>query len=118
MSAVFRSINPKNNKLHRTFEAVSSKDLEGLIDRSYQRFRYKYAQGHSRIQRRFEKLGYLQQILAENKQKYAGLMTQEMGKPITQAEGEIDKCISHLKYYIENAERFVQDEELDIINPN
>ena len=49
MSAVFRSINPKNNKLHRTFEAVSSKDLESLIDRSYQRFRYKYAQGHTRI---------------------------------------------------------------------
>ena len=45
-------------------------------------------------------------------------MTQEMGKPITQAEGEIDKCISHLKYYIENAERFVQDEELDIANQN
>ena len=45
-------------------------------------------------------------------------MTQEMGKPIAQSEGEIDKCISHLKYYIENAERFVQDEELDIINPN
>ena len=75
MSAIFRSINPKNNKLHRTFEAVGSKDLESIIDRSYQRFRYKYAQGHTRISRRFEKLGYLQQILAENKAKYAGLMT-------------------------------------------
>ena len=45
-------------------------------------------------------------------------MTQEMGKPITQAEGEIDKCISHIQYYIDNTERFLADEELDIMNPN
>lgn len=118
MSVLFRSINPKNNKLYRTFEAVSNKDLEAQIDRSYQRFRYKYAQGHTRIERRFEKLGYLSQILLDNKSRYAELMTQEMGKPIVQAEAEIDKCIAHLKYYIENTDRFIQDEELDIINPN
>ena len=41
-----------------------------------------------------------------------------MGKPITQAEGEIDKCISHIQYYIDNTERFLADEELDIMNPN
>ena len=56
--------------------------------------------------------------MAENKARYAGLMVQEMGKPIKQAEGEIDKCIAHLKYYIENTERFVADEELEILNPN
>lgn len=49
---------------------------------------------------------------------YAGLMTQEMGKPIAQSEAEVDKCISHLQYYIDNSERFLQDEELDIINQN
>jgi succinate-semialdehyde dehydrogenase/glutarate-semialdehyde dehydrogenase len=107
MSVIFKSINPKNNKLHRSFEAMPYKDLEGVIDRSYQRFRYKYAQGHSRLLRRFEKMGYLKAILAENKTHYAQLMTQEMGKPILQAEGEIDKCIGHLDYYIENSERFL-----------
>ena len=110
MSVVFKSINPKNNKLHRTFEAISNKDLESTIERSYQRFRYKYAQGHNRLLRRFEKMGYLKQILAENKGRYAQLMTKEMGKPIAQAEGEIDKCIAHLDYYIENSSKFLEDE--------
>jgi succinate-semialdehyde dehydrogenase / glutarate-semialdehyde dehydrogenase len=118
MAAIFKSINPKNNKLHRTFEAVSNKDLDGVVDRSYQRFRYKYAQGHSRLMRRFEKMGYLKSILTENKSMYAGLMTQEMGKPIVQAEAEIDKCISHLDYYIQNSERFLEDEVLKLSNPN
>ena len=35
MSVAFRSINPKNNKLYRTFEAISNTELEGKIDRSY-----------------------------------------------------------------------------------
>jgi len=56
--------------------------------------------------------------LAENKEQYAGLITQEMGKPITQSRAEIDKCISHMQYYIENSERFLADEHLDIINPH
>ena len=43
MSVAFKSINPKNNKLYRTFEAISNKEVEQVIDRSYQRFRYKYA---------------------------------------------------------------------------
>jgi len=75
MSIAFRSINPKNNKLYRTFEAIGNNELEKSIERSYQRFRYKYAQGHLRLKRRFEKLTYLQQILAEKKTVYAGLIT-------------------------------------------
>ena len=82
MSVAFKSINPKNNKLYRTFEAISNKEVDQVIDRSYQRFRYKYAQGNTRLNRRFEKLGYLAEILKENKPRYAELMTQEMGKPI------------------------------------
>ena len=39
-----------------------------------------------------------------------------MGKPITQAEAEVDKCIAHLDYYIENSEKFLEDTELDIKN--
>ena len=116
MSVTFRSINPKNGKLHRTFEAITNKELDGHIDRSYQRFRYKYSQGHTRLQRRFEKLGFLQEIFEENKATYASLIVQEMGKPLAQAEGEIDKCISHMQWYKDNAERFLQDEELNIVN--
>jgi len=107
MSVTFRSINPKNNKLHRTFEAITNRELEQVVDRSYQRFRYKYAQGHSRLQRRFQKLGYLQDILRENKATYAALITQEMGKPISESEGEIDKCVAHLQWYVDNTERFL-----------
>ena len=70
----------------------------------------KYSQSHSELSRRFEKLSILQTILAKNKQEYAKLITQEMGKPITQSEAEIDKCISHCQYYIDNSVRHLTDE--------
>ena len=52
--------------------------------------------------------------MTENKNEYAMLMTQEMGKPIVQAEAEIDKCIAHLDYYVSNSERFLADEDLKL----
>ena len=44
-------------------------------------------------------------------------MTQEMGKPIVQAEAEIDKCIKHLDYYVSVSEKFLADEELKLSQP-
>jgi hypothetical protein len=35
MSVIFRSINPKNNKLVKTFEAISYKELDEKIDQAY-----------------------------------------------------------------------------------
>jgi succinate-semialdehyde dehydrogenase/glutarate-semialdehyde dehydrogenase len=114
MTTVFRSINPKNNRLFRTFEAISYKELDIKIEASYNRFRAKYSKGLEDLPRRFQKLGYVKQNLRENKENYASLITQEMGKPITQAELEIEKCISHIDYYIANATRFMQPEHLEV----
>ena len=42
------------------------------------------------------------------------MVTKEMGKPIAQSVGEIDKSIAHLDYYIENSAHFLEPEPLDL----
>ena len=39
-----------------------------------------------------------------------------MGKPIAQSQGEIDKSMAHLDYYIENSARFLEPEALELKN--
>ncbi|WP_336358888.1 NAD-dependent succinate-semialdehyde dehydrogenase [Haloarcula sp. CGMCC 1.6347] len=50
------------------------------------------------------------EVLRENKQRYAELMTREMGKPITQAVAEVEKCAWACDHYAEYAHKYLSDE--------
>lgn len=49
-------------------------------------------------------------ILKTNKDQYARLMAQEMGKPFTQGQSEIEKCVFVCDFYAEHAEFFLTPE--------
>jgi succinate-semialdehyde dehydrogenase/glutarate-semialdehyde dehydrogenase len=62
-------------------------------------------------------IGERQQLLAsaadelrESKEEYAELMTREMGKPISGAIAEIEKCAWVCEYYAERADEFLASE--------
>jgi acyl-CoA reductase-like NAD-dependent aldehyde dehydrogenase len=48
--------------------------------------------------------------LRQNKTRLAGIMTAEMGKPIVEAEAEIEKCAWNCEFYAENAEAFLKND--------
>jgi succinate-semialdehyde dehydrogenase/glutarate-semialdehyde dehydrogenase len=50
------------------------------------------------------------QTLKKRRADYARLMTVEMGKPIVQAEAEIDKCAWNCEFYADHAERFLAEQ--------
>ena len=118
MSQIYRSVNPKNNKLLKTFDTISDAVLEKKIEASYQRFRYNYTHMDNILPEKFEKMAYLSNAFTERKHEFASIITSEMGKPINQAKGELDRIITHLNYYIANTNKFLEYEHLDIINPN
>ncbi|MGG7033830.1 MAG: NAD-dependent succinate-semialdehyde dehydrogenase [Flavobacterium sp.] len=61
---------------------------------------------------RTELLLKLKDVLAEHRIRYATLITQEMGKPITQSLAEIDKCGLLCEYYAQNSESFLQSKHI------
>jgi succinate-semialdehyde dehydrogenase/glutarate-semialdehyde dehydrogenase len=56
-------------------------------------------------------------LLRERKDKYAHLLTLEMGKITAEALGEVELSASILEYYADNAEKLLQPETLPVANP-
>jgi acyl-CoA reductase-like NAD-dependent aldehyde dehydrogenase len=65
---------------------------------------------------RLELLAALAVTLRAGRDEYAALMTAEMGKPLAEAAGEIEKSAVTADYYVANAARLLADEHVDIDN--
>jgi succinate-semialdehyde dehydrogenase/glutarate-semialdehyde dehydrogenase len=102
------SINPASGELLREYEQHSDEAVQDklqLASRSFRDYR-KVPFG-----RRAEMMNRAAGILENKKDAFARLMTQEMGKLLTAAVQEVEKCAFGCRYYSENAERFLADEE-------
>lgn len=53
------------------------------------------------------------EILEDEKQAFARMMTEEMGKPLAASVAEVEKCAWVCRYYAENAEEFLSDTPLE-----
>lgn len=49
-------------------------------------------------------------VLRRNKPRYAAMITREMGKPIVEAEAEIEKCAWNCEFYAEQGPKWLADE--------
>ncbi|MBL1211103.1 aldehyde dehydrogenase family protein, partial [Geminocystis sp. GBBB08] len=98
------TINPLNGKTLQTFTPFSHNEIENKLSLAISAFKdYRLTS----FQFRGQRLLKVAEILEENREKYAQLMTIEMGKPIKQAITEINKCASVCHFYAENAQEFL-----------
>ena len=63
-----------------------------------------------RLEERRQLLANAAEVLRENEEEYAELMTREMGKPIAGARSEVEKCAWACDHYAEYAETYLADD--------
>src|SRR5439155_1186143 len=98
------SINPATEEVIATFEQFTPAQVEQALAEADTAFRD--WRRHS-IGERSTAMRRAAELLRSRKERYAGLITAEMGKPITQAEAEVEKCTWVCDYFAEHAERFL-----------
>ncbi len=102
------STNPATGEVVGTYESDDGADVAAALDRADAAF----ADWKRRpIREREELLVAAGEVLRENKREYAETMTLEMGKPVSQAIGEVEKCAWVCDHYAEHAGAYLQDEQ-------
>tara|TARA_R110002012_G_C11620776_1_gene608968 strand:+ start:46 stop:1419 length:1374 start_codon:yes stop_codon:yes gene_type:complete len=110
MSTSITTINPYNLKELKSYKIQSKEDVLKSLDQADKAFNtWKLVE----IDDRTALLDNVAQILEDKKEVFALLMTQEMGKPISESRAEIEKCITLCDFYAENAEDFLSDELIE-----
>lgn len=99
-----QTINPATNEVLKTYILLSESEITEKLQNSEDAFQDWKKTSFAERSELFKKLGLL---LKEKKQELAILMTKEMGKPITQAKSEVEKCAWLCDFYAEKAEEFL-----------
>jgi succinate-semialdehyde dehydrogenase/glutarate-semialdehyde dehydrogenase len=102
-----KSINPYNGKVLNTYTELSDKQLVQKLEKSSKAFE-KWRKVP--LKERASLMKNAGQVLRENVEEYAKMITLEMGKPIKESRAEVNKCAWVCDYYAENAEAFLADE--------
>ncbi len=110
---VIEVINPATEEVAGRYEKMNKSDVEKLIkDMSAEQKKWALTSFEHR-KALMLKAGA---ELRDNKHKYGMIITQEMGKPITQAMGEIEKCAGLCEYYANTAEAYLKPQPIETEN--
>src|SRR3982074_1661024 len=106
---VLKSVNPTTEDVIETFEEFSDAAVDEALQQAFD------AQRKWRMTSFGERAARIQtaaRVLRAQKSRFAALATQEMGKPIVEAEAEIEKCAWNCDFYAEHAASFLADEHV------
>jgi succinate-semialdehyde dehydrogenase/glutarate-semialdehyde dehydrogenase len=104
------TINPATGETLQTFQPLSSAEIEQKLQLAVTTFRAEHKTTFVERARRMLKAA---DILERDKDKFAHLMTMEMGKTYKSAVAEAVKCTTACRYYAENAEKILADEVIE-----
>jgi succinate-semialdehyde dehydrogenase / glutarate-semialdehyde dehydrogenase len=102
-----QSINPATEEVLATFAPATSVEIEAALHAADEAFRSWRTTGFA------ERAGLMRAAagyLRQQRTRLAGIITAEMGKPIVEAEAEIDKCAWNCEFYADHADGFLADE--------
>jgi succinate-semialdehyde dehydrogenase/glutarate-semialdehyde dehydrogenase len=103
------TINPATGEVVKRFDALTDAQVDDKITKAAAAFRSFRKTPFADRARWMTKAA---EILESEKEALGRLMTLEMGKTLSSAIAEAEKCAATCRYYAENAARFIADEPI------
>ena len=104
---MIKTINPTTEEIIKEYQFLGYAGVTELIDKTHTA---QLGWKKTGFETRAEKMRNAAKALRKNKALYARLMADEMGKPLADGEGEVEKCAWVCDYYADNAEKFLGNE--------
>ncbi|HEV2249830.1 MAG TPA: NAD-dependent succinate-semialdehyde dehydrogenase [Candidatus Limnocylindria bacterium] len=104
------SVEPATEAVRARFEPHSNADVNAAIRSADAAFRFWRTVP---LAERAIRMHLLATVLRDRKDRYARLITTEMGKPITEALAEIEKCAWSCDFYADHAAAYLADEPVE-----
>ena len=105
--SIIETINPATGKVIASYDNESPE----IVSKRVKAARDAFAGWKKRdLSERTELMRRLGRVMRKNREDYARVITEEMGKPIRQSLAEVEKCAWVCDYYAEHAEVFLRDE--------
>ena len=101
------STNPATGERLDTYEEDTEDEADAALERATEAFEEWRERPLREREALLEAAG---EVLRENEREYAEIMTREMGKPITQARSEVEKCAWVCDHYAEHASAYLDPE--------
>ena len=105
----FKSVNPANGELLTAVAAFTADELESALQQAAQAAPHWSEQA---VEARCRLMRQAAKVLRARAEELARMMTLEMGKPISEARAEIEKCALGCEYYAADGPAFLADEEI------
>ncbi|HUK28820.1 MAG TPA: aldehyde dehydrogenase family protein [Candidatus Acidoferrales bacterium] len=103
------TINPYTRKVLAEYRAETLDEVKAKISK----LRVAQKEAKLDIDRRLDILKQMRRRMESSLPELSKLMSQEMGKSVTQSEAEVKKCITTVDYIVENARQFLSPEQVE-----
>jgi succinate-semialdehyde dehydrogenase/glutarate-semialdehyde dehydrogenase len=105
------TVNPATEEILAEYDALTEEQVNHEVNDS--RKVYESIWKKFDISERAKLLRNLGHMLQQRKKEYATIITNEMGKPITESLAEVEKCSWVCEYYADNGEKFLEPEFIE-----
>ena len=112
--SMYAVTNPATGETVREYPTASDADIEKAVAAAAAAFQQ--WSKNSTVAERAALVRRVGELHAERREQLAEIINREMGKPLDQALGEVDFSAGIYQYYADNAEGFLADEPVDLID--